>query len=47
MDRPCGTAAPEDPIHAKAAAFVKQVFPVGGFEVTSMAYVDEPEHRPV
>ena len=34
-------AAPEDPIHAKADAFVNQVFPLGVFEVTSMAYVDE------
>jgi hypothetical protein len=34
-------AAPEDPIHAKAAAFVAQIFPLSVFDVTSLAYVDE------
>jgi hypothetical protein len=34
-------AAPDDPIHAKAAAFVNQIFPLGVFEVTSLAFIDE------
>jgi hypothetical protein len=34
-------AAPDDPIHAEVAAFLKKIFPVNVNAVTSLPYVDE------
>jgi hypothetical protein len=34
-------AAPDDPIHADAASFLKRIFPVSVYAVTSLPYVDE------
>lgn len=34
-------AAPDDPIHAQAETFLKRIFPVSVFDVTSMPFIDE------
>jgi hypothetical protein len=34
-------AAPDDPIHATVAAFLKQIYPAGVAEVTKLVYVEE------
>ncbi len=36
-------AAPDDPIHAQVEAFLKRIFPVSVFDVTSMPFIEESE----